>query len=583
MDPNVVPRILLLGRPGSRAHEIVRKFAEIGAHVHSVMTFDEALAAMRESAFDVVISDQGDFLALERAAVNQQSAMILENIGQGVCIVHPSGRLVWANPKMRSYPEDLISQVCGICVKTFGAGGAIGAGGAGGAGGADSGTEVKPSFGFNNGQSRSAHHRARRVSITSPRDEHFEITITPVLNSRGEVMQIAAVVWDVTHNRRLQKKIDAIDLAGRELVRLDAETTSGMNVEERISLLEQKILRYMHELLHFDNFAVLLIDKKTNRLDFVLQHGMIPRSRDYEIMASPEGNGISGYVASTGRSYICHDTSKDPRYLPGLDSAKSSLTVPLRLHDKIIGVFNIESDLESAFNEEDRQYAEILAGYIAIALNILDLLIVERNDWTGRLAEDVLGEISGPLNAIITEAQTLMEEYIGNDDLRHRLSAICDHVTEIKEKVREVARPRGGILGRRSCTAVDPLLKGKHILVADDEETIRETIAGVLRKAGADVETACDGASAIEELQHHPYDLLLADIRMPHKNGYEVYAAAREGNPDIAVILMTGFGYDPNHSIVRAKKEGLSAVLFKPFKVEQLIAEIRGAFAVGKA
>lgn len=557
MAPSGQPRILLLAKQDSRAHELAQRLTG-GADLSHVSTFDQAIIAMREEVYDLVISDQGDFLALERAAVNQQSAMILENIGQGVCIVNPSGRLVWANPKLRSYPEDLISQVCGVCVKSFA-----------------TANDVE--------RGRPAHHRAKRVSITSPRDEYFEITITPILNVRDEVIQMAAVVWDVTHNRRLQKKIDAIDLAGRELVRLDAETTAGMNVEERISLLEQKILRYMHDLLHFDNFAVLLVDKKTNRLEFVLQHGMTPGSRDYEIIASPEGNGISGYVAATGRSYICHDTSKDPRYLKGLESAMSSLTVPLRLHDKIIGVFNIESDRMAAFNEEDRQYAEILARYIAIALNILDLLIVERNEQTGRIAEDVIGEIAGPLSDIITEAQTLMEEYIGNDDLRHRLSAICDHVTEIKDKVREVARPRGGILGRKSGGAVDPVLEGKHVLVADDEEIIRETIAGVLRKSGCDVETAPDGAAAITLLQQERFDLLLADIRMPHKNGYEVYAAAKEVNPEISVILMTGFGYDPNHSIVRARKEGLNAVLFKPFKVDQLISEVRGAFTIQKA
>ena len=43
------------------------------------------------------------------------------------------------------------------------------------------------------------------------------------------------------------------------------------------------------------------------------------------------------------------------------------------------------------------------------------------------------------------------------------------------------------------------------------------------------------------------------------------------------VIFMTGFGYDPNHSIIRAHQEGLTAVLFKPFKVEQLLGEIRNA------
>jgi DNA-binding NtrC family response regulator len=46
---------------------------------------------------------------------------------------------------------------------------------------------------------------------------------------------------------------------------------------------------------------------------------------------------------------------------------------------------------------------------------------------------------------------------------------------------------------------------------------------------------------------------------------------------------MTGFGYDPNHSIVRASQEGLQAVLFKPFKVDQLLAEIRKALKAAAA
>ncbi len=64
---------------------------------------------------------------------------------------------------------------------------------------------------------------------------------------------------------------------------------------------------------------------------------------------------------------------------------------------------------------------------------------------------------------------------------------------------------------------------------------------------------------------------------MPGKNGYDVFAATKNRNSDCPVILMTGFGYDPNHSIIRARQEGLSAVLFKPFKVDQLINEVRTA------
>jgi CheY-like chemotaxis protein len=253
----------------------------------------------------------------------------------------------------------------------------------------------------------------------------------------------------------------------------------------------------------------------------------------------------------------------------------------LRLHDKVIGVFNIESDDMAAFNEDDRQFAEILARSVALALNMLDLLIIERYESTGRVADDVIDEIAGPLNDIVTEAGTLQEEYIGNDDLRRRLNAIIDRVGEIKSKVRHVAEPKAGILGRHGdSNAIDPALQGRRVLVADDEEIIRETIGGVLKGAGCLVDVAADGAEAIDMLEAEHYDLVLADIKMPQKSGYEVFAAARDKSSDCGVILMTGFGYDPNHSIVRARKEGLSAVLFKPFKVDQLLVEIRKALCV---
>jgi DNA-binding NtrC family response regulator len=70
---------------------------------------------------------------------------------------------------------------------------------------------------------------------------------------------------------------------------------------------------------------------------------------------------------------------------------------------------------------------------------------------------------------------------------------------------------------------------------------------------------------------------VISDIKMPDKTGYDVYAATRRHSQTTPVILMTGFGYDPNHSIVRASQEGLQAVLFKPFKVDQLLAEVRKA------
>ncbi len=66
------------------------------------------------------------------------------------------------------------------------------------------------------------------------------------------------------------------------------------------------------------------------------------------------------------------------------------------------------------------------------------------------------------------------------------------------------------------------------------------------------------------------YDAIVADIRLPDLSGYDVYLRLREAQPNARVILMTGFGYDPGHSLVKARQEGLRHVLFKPFRVDQL-------------
>jgi CheY-like chemotaxis protein len=390
-------------------------------------------------------------------------------------------------------------------------------------------------------------------------------------------VQVVAVVWDATGTRRLQQKIDAIDKAGRELVRLEGDTMSKMNVGQRLKLLEDKIISFTKELMHFDHFAIRLLDRKSNKLEMVISAGLPPEAVNIELYAEPEGNGISGYVAATGRSYICPDVERDPRYVMGLDQAKSTLTVPLRLHDKVIGIFNIESRQRASFNEDDRQFAEIFGRYVAIALNILDLMVVERQQTSHKLVDDVSAEVAGPLNDIALDAKVIMDDYIGgNDEFRTKLQQIINNVSSIRQSLQQVGEPNKSIIGAKDVkVTADPLLAGAHILVADDEANIRSTISDVLRKYQVTVTAVSNGAEAIVELEQHEFNLVISDIKMPDKTGYDVFTAARKKSATLPVILMTGFGYDPNHCIVRASAEGLQAVLFKPFKVDQLLSEIR--------
>ncbi len=520
---------------------------------------DQAIELLRREPFTAVFSDSADFLPLERALVSQQASLILNTIGEGVCIVDGEGRCNWMNKKMSVWPTRAHEKIRATCQESFEL----------------FSKQVSPQ----NADTPSAFNRSKRYAFNVEDQQYMEMIASPVIDPTGRVVQVVAVVWDATGTRRLQQKIDAIDKAGRELVRLESDAIVKMNVGQRLKLLEEKIISFTKELMHFDHFAIRLLDRKSNKLEMVISAGLPSDALNVELFANAESNGISGYVAATGRSYICPDVERDPRYVQGLDQAKSSMTVPLRLHDKVIGIFNIESRHKGAFNEDDRQFADIFGRYVAIALNILDLMVVERVSTSHKVADDVCSEVAGPLNDIILDATTLMDDYIGNDDLRMRLQQILDNVAGVRKSLRQAAEgPNTKILGANDLKSQeDPIIGHARILVADDEPNIRLTINDILRKYGAIPTIAANGGEAIKLLESNSYDLVISDIKMPDKSGYDVFAAAHKQSTTLPVILMTGFGYDPAHSIVRASQEGLSAVLFKPFKVDQLLTEVRKA------
>jgi CheY-like chemotaxis protein len=524
-------------------------------------SIEKALELIKSGQFAGIFSEAADFLPLERALISQQAHLILNTIGEGVCIVDGDGRCNWMNKKMQAWPARVHEKIRRTCQEAFDI----------------FSKQVSPQP-----PDAPAFSRSKRYALNIEDQQFMELIASPVINPRGQVVQVVAVVWDATGTRRLQQKIDAIDNAGRELVRLEGEALSGMNVGQRLKLLEEKIISFTRDLMHFDHFAIRLLDRKSNKLELVISAGLPQEALAIDLFSEPEGHGISGYVAATGRSYICPDVDRDPRYVTGLESAKSSLTVPLRLHDKVIGIFNIESRHRAAFNEDDRQFAEIFGRYVAIALNILDLMVVERVSTSHKIADNVCSEASGPLNDIAMDAGALMDDYIGHDDLRTRLQQILDNVGIIRKALRQAAEGPNTVLGAGDVKEVvaDPVIGGMSILVADDEPNIRNTISDVLRKYHAMVTVAANGAEAIIDLNQGHYDLVISDIKMPDKSGYDVFAAAHKRNSNMPVILMTGFGYDPNHSIVRASQEGLQAVLFKPFKVEQLLSEVRRALQV---
>ncbi len=116
------------------------------------------------------------------------------------------------------------------------------------------------------------------------------------------------------------------------------------------------------------------------------------------------------------------------------------------------------------------------------------------------------------------------------------------------------------------------------ILVVDDEPGIALLCNRILSRAGYEVISETDPRIAIERLQHTHIDLLLVDIRMPEVDGFDVISRARMAQPDVAALVMTGFG--TVETAIRALRQGVDGLLLKPFnKSEELLQAVQQALA----
>lgn len=121
-------------------------------------------------------------------------------------------------------------------------------------------------------------------------------------------------------------------------------------------------------------------------------------------------------------------------------------------------------------------------------------------------------------------------------------------------------------------------MMGKRVLIVDDEEIIRKFLRINLLKLGYEVKEATDGVQALEQLGNDNYDLLICDILMPNKNGWEVLKAVRS-NPktkDIPVIVLTAKNEDAD--MFKGYELGANYYMTKPFTKDQLLFGLKLMF-----
>jgi DNA-binding NtrC family response regulator len=114
-----------------------------------------------------------------------------------------------------------------------------------------------------------------------------------------------------------------------------------------------------------------------------------------------------------------------------------------------------------------------------------------------------------------------------------------------------------------------------RILVADDDAVIREGLRRILTTEGYEVETVSNGRAALERLGEQMFKLLVTDLKMPGMSGLEVLKSLRTFQPELPVVLITGYAAIDN--AVEAMKNGATDYLAKPFANEELISKVKNA------
>jgi PAS domain S-box-containing protein len=259
----------------------------------------------------------------------------------------------------------------------------------------------------------------------------------------------------------------------------------------------------------------------------------------------------------------------------------------------------------------DEHGAEI--GSIGYARDIRRMRLREQLATAGEIAVSLAHEINNPLETVTNNLELLtrsLEAHLDQaafaadrerlDSIRaaiHRVQLILQRLDAISRKGTYQTRDylqgkKMTDLGPSEPPANEPPaphdspqprgdwpLRGMSVLVLDDDVSVVNSLADLLKAEQCIVHTATLPSAALGLLRNMKIDAVISDVVMPEMDGYQFYTRVKEELPDLTVILMTAYYYDRDHIIKRSRMQGLEGAIFNkpinPAKLRQLLAQCR--------
>jgi sigma-B regulation protein RsbU (phosphoserine phosphatase) len=178
---------------------------------------------------------------------------------------------------------------------------------------------------------------------------------------RALLTLIAARVGTAIDNARLYRRVERQNRTLRVLAHLSQEFSSILDLDELLS----KIASTVHALISFDAFSIFLVEADRNLLRCRFSQRYDERTTVENVELT---KGITGWAAQTRQVVRVPDVTQEPRYIASHPDVRSEVAVPLILHDRVIGVLDLESARPSFFTEDHTRALSLLGPQIATSV-----------------------------------------------------------------------------------------------------------------------------------------------------------------------------------------------------------------------